>query len=122
MRRLRDGRVLGEQPLRHAEVEDLQGRGSPGSFDHEQVLGLDVAMNDMGVVRLGERLAELQREIDRELHRQRTLTADDALEVRALQALEHHVRRSRWQAPAIEDLRHVLAAQGRRRARFVEEA
>ena len=61
--------------LRDAEVEDLDARLPVGALGAEEVRGLEVAVDDAERVRLGDRLAGLEDEVDRLLDGQRPRAA-----------------------------------------------
>ncbi len=54
---------------------------------------LDVAVDDLAAVRVGERLARLLGDIERHLHRQRPAFADQLLDLLALDVLQDDVVR-----------------------------
>ena len=87
----------------------------------EEVRGLEVAVQDAGAVRLGERLAGLEGEVDGRRDVERP-ARDDAHEVLPFEELHHDVRAPGRQATHVEDARDVLASDHRGRARLAVEA
>ena len=65
-----------------------------GAPHAEEVRRLEVAVDDAERVRLGDRLAGLEHEVDRLLDGQRAALLEPRGEVPALEVLHHHVRRA----------------------------
>jgi hypothetical protein len=108
--------------LRDAEVEHLD-RGRPvGAVGEKEIRGLEVAMNDAERVRLGERLARLEHELERLVDGERAALRERVREVEPLEVLHHDVRRTVGQRPHVAHLRDVLALDARCGARFAHEA
>ena len=72
---------------------------APPSLADQHVLGLDVAVHDLALVRRAERARDLDRVGDRLRDLERPLAADQLLERLAVDVLEHDVGRAR--SPAI---------------------
>jgi hypothetical protein len=97
--------------LRDPEVEDLEQHAAVGARRQEQVGRLDVAVHDAERVRLGERLAGLDHQVDREARLQPALLGDQLADVLALEELHHEVRLAVAEPPDVDDPGDVLALE-----------
>ncbi len=79
-------------------------------------------MDDLGGVRLGERLARLEQVVDRGLDRHRPLLAEHGAEIAAVQVLHDQERRARLQLAEVVDAGDVLALEPGRGLPLLEEA
>ena len=86
-------RLLALAQLRQAEIQHLGVLGSVAARDGHEVLGLEVAVNDPGLVRLGERGADLDEQLGRARERQRPLAREHGAQVLALDVLHDQVER-----------------------------
>ena len=93
-----------------------------GPAHDEQVRRLQIAVHDPERVRLGQRLARLQHEIDGLLERQRATQPHPLGEVVTLEELHHHVRRAGIERTDVDHPRDVLARDLDGRARLAREA
>ena len=110
------GRCLGDP-----EVDDLDQRNAVGAPGDEQVGRLEVAVDDLRGVGLGEPEACLHHIVRGDRRRERAVRGEHAREVTALEQLHHEVRRIVEHA----DVGHaadMLAAQLRRRSGFAQKA
>ena len=120
-----DGEVLlprVEAPrLGDPEVDELEDRPAAGER-HEDVLGLEIAVDDAERVRRLERLEDLHRVLARRAHRELSLAVDDARERLALEQLHDDVGVPVRRAVDVDDLDDVRAADLRGDARLLQEA
>jgi hypothetical protein len=128
-RRAEDGALEGESALEaadgslgDAEVEDLDVRGAGGGRGHEQVGGLEVAVNDAKAMRFGERLAHLHPDEGGELDGLAAVVADDAHEIPARQELHDHVRRAVGKSADVRHPDDMIAPELRGGLGFADEA
>jgi hypothetical protein len=109
------------QSFGDSEVHDLDHASAHAHRRQEEVLRLDVAMNDPGLVRFGEAHASLDRVVDGAIHRQATLALDQRIQIDPLQVLHHEIRCPVGKKADVHHPNHVIAAQRRSRAGFVDE-
>ena len=108
--------------LRDAEVEHFDARLSVTVAGDEEIGGLEVAMDDAETVRLGERVERLEQVAHAKLGRLRAMLLDEPMEVGALEVLHHHVGLARREAPDVQHLHDIGAAELHGRARLSQEA
>ena len=105
------------------EVEHLHERRAVRALRHEEVRGLEVAMDHALHVRLGQRLHRLEQVVDGDEHRAARLGArHSAIEVGAVEELHHDVRRAVQERAHIEDAYRMLALDLARGLRLTLEA
>jgi len=93
-RRAREGCTCRAARLRDAEVEDLDRRNPVGASDEKNVGGLQIAMNDSDRVRLGNRVAGLDDDVDHLGGRKRAASTEDPREILAYEQLHDHIGRT----------------------------
>jgi hypothetical protein len=108
--------------LGETEVEHLREIPAAVLVGEEDVLGLQVAVNDAEAVGLVQGAADLHQDRDGSLVRERTLLADDLVQVLAVQELHHDVERAVLQLAVQEHLHGVLVRQVAHRPGFAAEA
>jgi len=101
------------------EVDDLHDHPAAGLLRQEQVRRLDVAVEQAGVVRFGERAARLHQHVDHARRRLRPVCAHELREIDALEQLHHEEERSVVGDAVIVELDRVARAQRRERLLFV---
>jgi hypothetical protein len=79
-------------------------------------------VHDPVFVRLGDGVARLEHELDRELGREGSALDEDALEIPSLEELHHHEGEPVRQRPDVEDARGVTALQADGDPCFAQEA
>ncbi|MCZ7678553.1 MAG: hypothetical protein M5U28_07170 [Sandaracinaceae bacterium] len=114
------GEALGRQHARDAEVEEHGPRVAPDRARQEDVRGLDVAVDDPGVVNARERARERARETDRLGHGQRPAREPvlQRLSVEQLEDLEGPVL---VVDAEVQHLHDAFGAYSRRGARLSQE-
>ena len=98
-----DSPAAGRPTSFQAEVDDLHQVGDAAAIDDQDVAGFDVAMNEPGVVRLGERRRSLFEEVDDPFLRLWTIDLDDLLERCTCQKLHGVIEDTVRRAPVVED-------------------
>ncbi len=93
-----------------AEVRELDARDLPVPAFDEDVLRLDVAVDDARVVRVAERVEDLSGDVDDGARRE---LVRDALEARAVDALEREVRLAVGQSAGLEEPDDARVRQAR---------
>jgi hypothetical protein len=116
------GAVERRVELGEAEVQDLGEQLALFVLREEDVLGLQIAVDDVGRVRLGEATAGLRDDRERRLDVEVADLRHSLVERLAFEQLEHEERRSLLEASGVVDVADVRAADGRGGARFAEEA
>jgi hypothetical protein len=79
-------------------------------------------VHDAGCVCLSQGFADLDDRIHGFCERQATTLEQQAIEAEPVEPLHHHVGRAAAQPPDIDDLRHVLALDARRRTTFLQQS
>ena len=113
------------QELRHPEVEHLHQDATVrlGGLDQHDVFGLEIAVDDPGVVQRANRLTDLPRDVDRVGHVQRVLALQLGAQRVAVDVL-HRVRQAsgRLLLDELHQVHQRLVLDHARGPRLVEEA
>ena len=88
----------------------------------EEVRRLQIAVDDARVVRFGDRLARLEKKVERLVQGQAPALVEELGEVHSLEVFHHHVGRAVLERADVRDLRDVLTLQLHRRARLAEKS
>ena len=105
--------------LRNAEIQDLGEVFVSVLVDENHVLGLDVAMNDSGVVRVRKRAQDVPADVQDALPIEACLAIEQIRQEHAVEKLEHHVERAVLELSEVgnvDAVRMVDAADGKRLA------
>jgi hypothetical protein len=105
-------------PKSRTLISSLDG---PRIWRHEQVVGLEVAVNDPLVVGGGDRPRRLLGEVERDAHGKPADGVETHRQAVALQVLHDDVRRPVRERAVVEGFDDVRVPDGVRCARFVEE-
>ena len=116
------GRIWPLADLGEAEIEDLRKIADRPRLDQKDVLGLEVAVNDPGSVRLVERAAHLDEDGESPGHREGPLVAHRLIQVPALQELHDDVERTVFELSVEEHFDGVRVRQMAHRSSFAPEA
>ncbi len=108
--------------LREAEVDDLHEVAAAAHRLEDDVLGLEVAVDDVEVMRFGERRERLSEHVDHAPERERPVLVRHAREVFAAQVLHDEVELAVVGLAEIDDRDRVRVVQSARRARLGDEA
>ncbi len=129
----RNGQLGGRrlQHLRQTEVDDLREHAAVGGVHQEHVVRLEIAVDDAGGVRLGQRRRHLVDDLHHRLRRQRPHALEARLQVLAFEEFHHDVRlpcRRGTEAEDVDDVRVIelaghlrLAPEPRRQLRIGQE-
>ena len=107
--------------LGDAEVEELHVIGSVVAHQ-EEVLGLEVAMHDAGLVGDGEARAGLPRDVETDLDGERGAALEQRVEGPPLEVLHQQVGLAIGQPARVDGVGDVRAVDLRRHRRLAEEA
>ena len=102
---------LAPQRLGDAEVEHFDEVALAEDVTQQQVLGLQVAVHDAGVVCLGQALQQLDRDVTRAHGAQPLLTLDDFVEPVAADVLHHVEGQALVGLVEVEDANRIGVAQ-----------
>ena len=119
----RRDRLLAPVDPSDAEVEHLDVVGIRAAPHEHHVLGLEIAMDDPLGVSLAGRFAELERDVERTVQRQRSTGGRQrALEGEPVEVLHHHVERTVGELAGEEHLDDVRMLEARSDLRLTREA
>jgi hypothetical protein len=108
--------------FRNAEVEDFDGLDHAIALDRKQVRRLEIPVNDPQFVRLRNRIACLQNEVDGDVDLRHAVSTQPGREIAPLQVLHNDVRTSSDPKGDVEHPNHVLALDGRGGSGLADEA
>jgi hypothetical protein len=108
--------------LREAEVEHLDERRAVRPSCHEDVRGLEIAVEDALRVRLEDGVARLEEVLHHLADGQRAALARDLAQVLPDEVLHHEERGAGVGGADVQHARHVLAVERGHRLRLAEEA
>ena len=108
--------------LGQAEVDDLDEVAARPRGLQDDVLGLEVAVDDVLVVRLGERRERLAEHVDDAPERQRSVLVRDAREIAPAQEFHDQVELAVGCVAEVDDPHRVRVVQPARGARLGDEA
>jgi hypothetical protein len=114
--------LAGRGELRDPEIQHFDRGGAVRASNAEEVRRLQVPVDDPERVGIGDGLARLQHEIDRQPRRQGPVRLEQRREVRALEVLHDDVRSPVVERADVEHARHVLAMDAHGRSRLAQEA
>ena len=107
---------------RRTEVDDAHVHVAIGPAEEEDVVGLEIAMNDLGVVRRAQRRGDLEDDLHAETGREGTARLDRAGERLADELLHDEVRHVAVESSEVGDGDDVRMPHHRRRPRLPQEA
>nr|WP_272828356.1 hypothetical protein [Sorangium sp. Soce836] len=115
------GRPRRRDDLGDAEIKHLEAHGAVAPARHEEVLGLEIAVDDPERVRLADRLARIEYVADRLADRERTTFAQERAQIHAFQVLHHDERSAGLEEIHVEDADDVIAREPRGGARLAKK-